>query len=114
MPVPFRAIWCLHAAFHNNAQRGSPPVLLTQATRPHMRGLALTLSIDCFYGIPAVKCALTGSFVLLARQVLLHGSGTVPDVTCLSKMSDTTYGPLGFTASCVGRFVVLESPAMTC
>jgi hypothetical protein len=63
---------------------------------------ALTLSIDCFYGIPAVKCALTGSFVLLARQVLLHGSGTVPDVTSYDvsvKMSDTTYGPLGFTAS---------------
>ena len=59
----------------------SPPVLLTQATRPHGRGLALTLSIDCFYGIPAVKCALTGSFLLLSKTSALHSSGTVPDVT---------------------------------
>src|SRR6266705_7181126 len=112
MPMPFRAIWCLHAAFHNNAQRESSSILLTMTerlcprsgagTKTHRRGLALTLSIDCFYGIPAVKCALTESFLLLQDKCFASQrtrSLMSPAMTFLSKMSDTTYGLLRVTTS---------------
>src|SRR6202030_1645063 len=110
--MPFTAIWCLHAAFHNNAQRESSSVLLTMTERLCPRSgpghkasqawLALTLSIDCFYGIAAVKCALTDRschwqdkcFALQRARSLMS-----PAMTFLPKVSDTTYGPLRVTAS---------------
>ncbi len=81
---------------------------------PRSRAMVLTLSIDCVYDAPWVKwasndrfcCWQDKCFVSLASTIACgQGSSSYreiaalmsPAMTFLSKMSDTTYGPLRVT-----------------